>query len=108
MGTMPIVGLTIDVSNGTNAVTLVVAGELDIVSSEQLRQRVGDMDASNRVVLDLRDVTFLDSTGLRCLLDIRERAAREGGAVVLQSPSPAVLRVLAATSLQEHFAVDGR
>ena len=104
---MPIAGLTIDVSNGSDAVTLVVAGDLDIVSSEQLRQRVDEIDAGDRLVLDLRDVAFLDSTGLRCLWEVRARAAEAGGAVVLRSPSPSVLRVLATTKLQEHFAFDG-
>lgn len=108
MGTPPIVGLTVDVRNGANTLELVVAGELDIVSCDQLRQSVEEIDATKHLVLDLSEVTFLDAAGLRCLWEVRERAARVGKSVVLRSPSNAVLRVLATTHPDEHFARDGR
>jgi anti-sigma B factor antagonist len=49
-----------------------VAGELDIATAPQLLHRVGPdgtLDDSASILLDLTAVTFIDSSGLRALLD---------------------------------------
>ena len=65
-------------SNGT--VRIVVRGELDMETGpraeEELRRAENDQPAV--LVLDLRDVTFFDSTGLQLVLDADVRAREEG------------------------------
>ena len=55
------------------------------------------------VVLDLSKLTFLDSTGLRCLVTADERARDEGRRVVIvRGPEP-VQRVFSITRLEERL-----
>jgi anti-anti-sigma factor len=69
-------------------------GELDIASAPELRRCLAGARGAPRVVLDLRCVTFIDSTGITLLLD-EERYARATGTQFVLIPGPAqVQRVL--------------
>jgi anti-sigma B factor antagonist len=78
-------------------------GELDIESAPELRAAIARaFDAGPRaVVLNMAGVGFLDSTGVRMLLEARSLAGRE---LVLMAPSRAVIRVLDLTCLRGRFA----
>ena len=72
------------------------AGELDIAATQQLSSRPDELVAgASAVVLDLRDVTFLDSAGVR-LIDLLHRACvRQGaGFRVVAAPGSRCARVL--------------
>jgi anti-sigma B factor antagonist len=73
-----------------------VTGELDVASSPALRDRL--LAQINRgapsLVVDLRGVTFIDSTGVGSLLRIHHRQGLVGGTVHFVADQPAVLRVL--------------
>lgn len=72
-----------------------VAGELDMASSpalaEELRGLVGSGEGP--VILELADLTFLDSTGLRVLIDAAQKLG-ESGDLVLRNPTRAATEVL--------------
>jgi anti-anti-sigma factor len=53
------------------------------------------------VVIDLTELTFLDSSGIRCLCLAAKEAAAVGCRLLLQNPSPAVLQVLEITGVDE-------
>jgi anti-sigma B factor antagonist len=85
-----------------------VSGEVDIQTSPILEEeltKVLDRGASS-VLVDLSDVSFLDSTGLSVLVAGLKRCQGIGGALRLVSPRPNVLRVLEITGLTEAFHVD--
>jgi anti-sigma B factor antagonist len=69
------------------SVRLVVAGELDMGTGPRLHEAIERVHASApaRLVLDLRDVTFFDSTGLQIVLDADVRC-REAGRDLLVLP----------------------
>jgi anti-anti-sigma factor len=74
--------------------TIVVAarGEIDLVSAGQLGDQLHELlDAGfKRIVLDLRDVAFIDSTGLRAILDADAGSRRAGVELALvPGPEPA-------------------
>lgn len=73
-----------------------VAGELDMSSSpalaEELR-RVAEEGEEGAVTLELSELTFLDSTGLRALIEA-SRLLGASGDLVLRHPTRAVLEVL--------------
>jgi anti-sigma B factor antagonist len=73
-----------------------VTGELDVASAPALRDRL--LALINRgapsLVVDLRGVTFIDSTGVGSLLRIHHRQGLVGGTVHFVADQPAVLRVL--------------
>jgi anti-anti-sigma factor len=71
-----------------------VEGELDIASAPELSQALRDIDApANPVVLDFSEVSFMDSSGLRALLEAAESMDGSGPLVLLHPPSN-VRRVL--------------
>ena len=60
---------------------------------------------ASRVVIDLADVTFVDSSGLGALIAARRSARESGGSLVLVSPPPLVRRLLGSTHLDDVFAI---
>ena len=66
---------------------VLVKGELDLRTCDRLEQALGERaDRGDRLVLDLSELTFCDSTGLAGLVRLHKRAAAAGGSVVLRSP----------------------
>lgn len=59
---------------------------------------------SPHVVIDLADVTFVDSSGLGALLIARRSARERGGSMSLVAPPPMVRRLLGSTQLHDVFA----
>jgi anti-anti-sigma factor len=57
------------------------------------------------VVVDLRDVTFFDSSALSVLASLHGQVAARGSSVLLHGASPAIRRVLAVTRMEDHFTV---
>ena len=97
-------GLTIE-ELGSGAVLFAVRGELDLAHAytfdEELR-RVEDARPTC-VVLDLRELTFLDSCGLARLLAARRRARRAGHRLILVRGSATVQRLFALAAVGEAF-----
>ena len=80
---------------------LVVHGDVDVATAHLLSKAVTDaLDRGRRdVTIDMRSVTFMDSTGLSAILTGREGAVAAGGSLRLTDASSAVRLVLDATSL---------
>ena len=75
-----------------------LSGELDLATLEDLLNafRSASKDGSD-VILDLSELQFIDSTGIRALVLIAQEASPHG--VVLRSPQRAVRRVIGITRL---------
>jgi len=86
-------------------VTVVAVGELDLVSADRLGAEVRDVWPAGpaEVVLDLCQVDFIDSTGLRVLLSLRNDAKRNGRALTLVPPTPAARRIFEITGTRGLF-----
>ncbi len=83
-------------------VTVIVAeGELDIVGAPILIDAVPEGDEA--LVIDLATVGFMDSSGLRALLEARQRCLESDRSFALARPSDAVRRVLELVDLQREF-----
>jgi anti-sigma B factor antagonist len=68
---------------------------------EELRRVEASSPAT--LVVDLSKLTFLDSTGLRCIVTADERARSEGRRIVIVRGPDAVQRVFAITRLEERL-----
>jgi anti-anti-sigma factor len=73
-------------------------GELDACTCRGLDERLRG-PAGSLIVVDLGQVTFLDSSGLGLIHAARRKAIQHGGNLVVCKPAPAVLRVLEITGL---------
>ena len=84
----------------------VVGGELDLATCDDLRRRLQTilLDADT-AVLDLSAVTFIDSAGLRMLVQLANALRREGRVLELIPPADAWARkVLAVSQLDRVIA----
>jgi len=99
--------LTTETIPSDGYVTLRVHGELDLHTAATLRDAAlaALRQDGTTLWLDLRDMSFMDSTGLEVLLATRRRAELEGGSLTLLGPTPAVLRVLEVTGLNSLFTI---
>jgi anti-anti-sigma factor len=90
-----------------SASVLTVTGELDLRTSPQLEERLaGAFDAgAELVILDLRQIEFMDSTGLRALLGAEQRAQASGGRFALVRGADQVERVLTLTGVRDLLTV---
>lgn len=86
-------------------VAVVVAGDLDLATADALEQEVRTLRRAGfeRVLIDLRDVGFLDSTGLRVLLALRNDAKRDGSQLAVVPGPREVQRVFELTATRGLF-----
>ena len=73
-------------------------GELDASTCGVFAEHVIAAPGS-LIVIDLRELSFMDSSGLGAIHSARRRALKEGGTLVVCRPSPMVARVLEITGL---------
>ena len=85
---------------------IAVRGEIDMATAPQLRDLLDQLiDAgSRRIVLDCRELAFLDSSGIGVLIAARNRLG-DDGEMVLDSPPPHVRKVLEITGVGAHLSV---
>ena len=86
-------------------VVLPITGDLDVAgATAALKQLLGlGVRPGDQLVLDLSGVEFMDSTGIRLVLQARDHALRHGaGFVVVRGPE-AVMRVLELVGLDEQL-----
>jgi anti-sigma B factor antagonist len=85
---------------------VVVHGDIDVAGGPILEAAILEREAVGPVVLDLADVYFIDSSGLRSLLGASRRANERGAKVVLRGVGSEVLRLLEITGTTQHFSIE--
>jgi anti-anti-sigma factor len=99
-------GFSISMSDRDGRAIVLVRGELDLATAPDLEEVVAErLDAGQEVVLDLRELEFMDSSGLRVLVVAHARAT-DGGprfAVVRPREGGAVAKILAIAGLDEEL-----
>ncbi|MEO8693669.1 MAG: STAS domain-containing protein [Acidimicrobiales bacterium] len=81
-----------------------VAGEVDLSNAPQLRRAIESMRVANpaRLVLDVRELTFMDSSGLAVLL----QAAAKLDALVLRHAQSSIIRLIETTGVTSVLSVE--
>jgi anti-anti-sigma factor len=99
----------VDVRRTDHATVLAVRGELDLASSTTLEQALEEAGGSEPelVVLDLREVEFMDSSGLAVIVKAHHRAENAGHRLGVINGSPQVKRLLSLTGMDERMTVVG-
>lgn len=85
--------------------TVRLQGDLDLDSATDLADRLAaaDVAGATRVEIDVTDLRYCDSSGIRVLVVAREEAVERGGSLVLRGVSGAVEKVLEITGLLDSF-----
>ena len=91
------------------AASVRLTGELDMTTAFRLERALRDaQDEAGQVVLDLRDLTFLDCSGIRVILGAAQRARRAGHRLTVV-PGPAqVNRVFTLTGAADAIDIPAR
>jgi anti-sigma B factor antagonist len=93
----------VDTHTSGRVTTLTLGGELDLVSSPALEQ---ELDRANRadadvIVIDLRELDFMDSTGLHLLIKAQQRAHETGREFAVTKGGEQVQRLLSLTGVAD-------
>ncbi len=102
MSSTPVERLRIVVEPASDHVRVRASGELDVETGRGLEDTLSEQRRDSDVLLDLREVGFVDSAGLRVLLGLRQHAARDGWWMTVV-PSEALRRLLAMTGTATQF-----
>lgn len=80
-----------------------VAGEIDAHSAPSLAAALGQLPEASQIVVDFAGVTFMDSSGLRVLVDAAMLATEAGKTFAIARPQPAIKRVVEISGLSGHL-----
>ena len=86
-----------------NADGWTIGGEIDSHSAPSLAAAMSELPDISQVVVDFTGVTFMDSSGLRELVDAAMSAAKSGKSLVIANPRAAIRRVVEISGLSGHL-----
>jgi anti-anti-sigma factor len=86
-----------------------LSGDLDIVTSEEVKRELAQLidDGHSVLALDLSGVGFVDSSGLGVLVGVHRHAESQGASFLVRSVPPQVQRLFEITRLGDLLTVDG-
>lgn len=95
----------VEVEYGSNAATLTVTGEIDIATVGQLEEAREDALARDPegLLIDLRGVTFIDSSGLKFVLQTHQLSQELEWRLQLLRPAEHVMKVFTLTGADERL-----
>jgi anti-sigma B factor antagonist len=98
----PIAGI----ARSDGAIVISLAGELDLYNAATVREALLECcsETPERLIVDLSNVKFIDSTALGVLIEARTRMANRRG-FLLAAPGLETRRALEISGLDRHFAV---
>jgi len=80
-------------------------GELDAFTVSQFRQSLADLASSERLVIDMSGIPFVDSAGLGALIGGIRRTRELGGDVAVACDRPTLVRLLRTTGFDRIVSV---
>jgi len=96
-----------EVTQGDGEVVVAVRGEIDIATAPVLWETLADvLPDTTRLVVDLSETEFIDSTGLGVLVRALKRLRHHGGDLVLRSPRRNARKVLSVTCLDRVITIE--
>lgn len=82
-----------------------VVGDLDLATTADFEAAIADVAPSGKLVVDLSECPFLDSTALRALVLAGRARETAGGSAVLVARQPGILRVLEISGIDRALRV---
>src|SRR5262249_40322852 len=101
--------LTVQIVRNGNACAVALVGELDLSNAPTAELALRGLldDHAARIVVDLRQLTFIDSTGIAMFVQLIHEDEKFDRFRFLPSPSPAVTRVLEITGVDKQLSITG-
>lgn len=101
--------LTIDVTVEDGDAIVAIGGQLDLLTAPRLGRElmaVQFTQGDNDLILDLEGLSFMDSSGLRVLIDAHLAQQERGQRLVLRNLPPHVARLLEVTNLTGRLVLE--
>lgn len=100
------VGIQITDSSDSK-VTVKISGEFSSASVDAFNEQIADImgDAGREITLDLSEMTFISSAGLRVFLLLNKKAESAGGHVTLAGTLPEIMEVIQLTGFADIFNI---
>lgn len=101
-------GLGLAVERDGSGAVVALSGDLEFATAAQLRNAIAELarEGCDPLVVDVRGVGFVDSTGLSLLVQAMQRVESAGKRFVLRHPSDRLLRLLDVAGLAQLFTVE--
>jgi anti-sigma B factor antagonist len=89
------------------SVHVVLSGELDLASAPKLRECLAGLAGAGviNLVIDLANLTFLDSTGISLLVTDFKRASTSGGSFIVRNAAPQPMKIFEISGLVDLLSV---
>jgi anti-sigma B factor antagonist len=96
-----------ETSDRPDGIHVELSGELDISSASNVESRLMELETRSPawLILDLRRVSFIDSTGLSMIINADGRARKEGRRLTIVSGDGVPRRILRTVGLEERLDV---
>lgn len=93
-------------SNGSSLV-VAVAGRLNTATAPQLEAELSSsIDGVEDLVLDLTDLDYISSAGLRVVLSVQKAMNRSGGSLVVRNVKPEIYDVFEMTGFVDFLTIE--
>lgn len=98
--------MTIEMKATADVTTLEVAGRLDTTSAPVLEKTINeDINGAKNLILDIREVSYISSAGLRVLLSAQKKMQKIGSMKVM-NVCPAVMEVFEMTGFADILVIE--
>lgn len=84
---------------------IVVAGDIDAHTCPDLAEKLDPLPGTGDVHLDVGDVGFIDSSGLRVIIGAHQAAESSNRKLLIERPSKSVARILEISGLSDHLHI---
>jgi len=98
---------TLELSPLIGKVGIKLAGEVDLATAPQLNEVLANIWTESEILLDLSDLTFMDSSGVSAILAFA-RSRNGAGPLVMVDPPAEIERLFELTCLEQHPKVEVR
>ena len=94
--------MTYKISENANISTVFLDGEIDMDVTEKAKEIIFPLvEAGKEVHLNLKDVSYMDSSGISVLIESHQKALEKGTKVIVKEISKSVLKVIMMAKLEQ-------
>jgi|TARA_B110000467_G_C18012723_1_gene311395 anti-sigma B factor antagonist len=99
--------MTYKTTEENNITTIYLDGEIDMEVGDKAKEAIMPLlDSSKEIHINLKDVQYMDSSGISVLIESHQKASELGKKVVLKEISKSVLKVIMMAKLEQIFNIE--
>lgn len=84
-----------------------INGEIDIYTAGSFKESVENAidDGNKQIILDLSELSYIDSTGIGVLIELRKEGAEKNSTIVLKKPRKNIMKLFTLTGINQIFTI---